>query len=86
MSVEKDSMYVKIFYEKIKNCGNIDCGCKIVDIQSPHITLCLCKKHEQDVKNDREIHEYISPMIDNPEKFESLPLPASPKCFFQLKN
>lgn len=69
-------MYVKLFNENIRTCGNIECGCVIVEVESPHIIIKLCKKHEADVKHDHEIHAYISPIIDNPGKFESLHLAA----------
>ena len=76
IDMEKDCMYVKLFNENIKDCGKIDCGCVIVDVNSPHITLKLCKKHEHEVRHDRNIHACISPVIDHPERFESIHLAA----------
>ena len=72
--MEKVRMYVKLFKENFKNCGNIDCGFLIVDVEPPHITLKLCKKHEHEVRHDRDIHAHISPIIDKPQTFESLHL------------
>ena len=78
IKMEKDSMYVKIWNENIKNCGDIDCGCQIVKVESPHVTLKLCKTHGQEVRNHNTAfkHMHISPMIDNPGKFEAIHLAA----------
>ena len=78
MKFEKNSFYVKIYNEQIKNCGTIDCGCIIEKVESPYVTLKLCKTHEWDVKRERDPfkHISISPKIENPEKFEAIHLAA----------
>lgn len=77
--MEKNSFCVKIYNEQIKNCGTIDCGCVIEKIESPHVTMKLCKTHETEVRNHNKSmfeHVHISPMIDNPEKLEAVHLAA----------
>ena len=86
--MEKDSLYIKIWDENIKNCGTIDCGCEIVKIESPHVTLKLCKIHEKEVWDHNAIFKNISisPMIDNSEKFEAIHLAAIGSKTFNVKN
>jgi len=74
--MDPDSFYVKIFNRNISNCGYIDCGCIIVEIDSPYIVVKLCKNHEYEVKQKRPIHVCISPCRDSPYQFESLHLAA----------
>ncbi len=77
--MEKDSVYVKIWNRNVKNCGVIDCGCEIIKVKDPHITLKLCKIHgKQEIKSHNTIfkHMHISPMLYNPEKFEAVHLAA----------
>ena len=69
--MEKDSVYVKVWNENIKNTGKVNCGCQIVKVDSPHVTMKLCKKHEGDVTSKIDL-TYVLPCIhDNPEKFEA---------------
>ena len=68
-------MYVKIWNENIKNTGKVDCGCEIVKVESPHITMKLCKLHEGDVKSKIDL-PFVSLMINNPGKFEHIHLAA----------
>jgi len=76
--MDKDSMYVVMWNENIKNCGIIDCGCQITKVKSPYVSLKLCQTHEKEVRNNNTVfkHMHISPMIDNPGKFEAVHLAA----------
>ena len=78
MIMDPKSMYVIISNEDIKNCGTIDCGCEIVKVKSPYETIKLCKTHKKEIINHDTLFKdvHISPMIDNPEKFETLHLAA----------
>lgn len=76
--MDKDSMYVKIWAEHIKHTGKVDCGCEIIEVDSPHVTMKLCKKHGEDVKSKIDL-PYVSPCIHKPEEFESVYLAAIPQ-------
>lgn len=74
--MEKGSMYIKVWNDKIKECGIIDCGCEIEKVESPYIMIKLCVIHQREFENTDVVYgtSMISPCVEAPGNFENIHL------------
>ncbi len=84
--MNSEKTYIKVYNPSINQCGSVDCGCNIVKVEAPYITIELCDEHATEFHKSHQVFEHciISPMVDIPgenkkHQFRHIHLAAIPE-------